>query len=494
MSDKEENLPGHRDARTARRNKRREKKAALSAETASKKAGAEVENMAEPNTSEAEKDPKPEDPSLEGTASRSKEEPEMSGAEEKKAAFSQTAKAPQRRPAYKAAERDSSVRGDSRGRGRGKFSIGLMVLVLIIVLVAIGNAYYSWFLVEREREARQALSEKLIAQLDAQIDAQVEARISSQIDKQLSGTGEPLRQDITGLKREVDEHTEALKMIQRETSALESALRVLRTATEEGPQSGSWDIAEVAYLMRIASERLQLEQDVNTALVALQTADRILEKAEDPALAPVRSKLTEEIDALKAVPVPDISGMASSLASLIEQVEELELKKSTPEESVVVAEAETETKATEQVPQVPEEDSSTATAKVKEFLQVIWGDFKQMVTVRQRGEGESAAPVLSPKEHYFLYQNLRLKLESARLSLLRKSEEGFQHSLQLAQQWLQTYFQGPKAEAMKNSLARLAQIPISPDLPDISGSLKALDRVLQHTTAQTAGNNEGGKA
>lgn len=490
MSDKEGNLPGHRDARTARRNKRREKKAALSAETASKKAGAEVENMAEPNTSEAEKDPKPEDPSLEDTASRPKEEPEISGAEERKAAFSQTAKAPRRRLAYKAAERDSSVRGDSRGRG--KSSIGLMVLVLIIVLVAIGNAYYSRFLVEREREARQALSEKLIAQLDTRM----EARISSQIDKQLSGTGEPLRQDITGLKGEVNEHTEALDTIRVEMSALESALRALRTDTEEGPQSGSWDVAEVAYLMRIANERLELEQDVNTALVALQTADRILEKAADPALASVRSKLADEISALKAIPVPDISGMASSLASLIEQVEELELKKSTPEELAVVAEteAEMETKATEQAPQSPEEDSSAATAKVKEFLQVIWGDFKQMVTVRQRGKEEGGEPVLSPKEHYFLYQNLRLELESARLSLLRKSEKGFRHSLQLAQQWLQTYFQGPKAEAMKNSLARLARIPISPDLPDISGSLKALDRVLQHTTAQTAGNKEGGKA
>lgn len=486
MSDKEENLPGQQGARTARRNKRKEKKAALSAEMASKKAGAEVENMAEPNTSEAEKDPKPEDPSLEDTASRPKEEPETSGAEERKAASSQTAKAPQRRSAYKAAERDSSVRGNSRGRG--KSSIWLVVLVLILVLVAMGNAYYSWFLVEREREARQALSEKLVAQLDTQM----EARISSQIDKQLSGGEEPLRQDITGLKVEVDEHTEALKMIQREMSALESALRVLRTATEEGPQSGSWDIAEVAYLMRIASERLQLEQDVNTALVALQTASRILEKAENPAVTPVRSKLAEEIDALKAVPVPDISGMALSLAGLIEQVEELKLKESAPEESAAVAEAGTET--TEQVPQTPEEDSSTATAKVKEFLQVIWGDFKQMVTIRQRSEEESSEPVLSPKEHYFLYQNLRLKLESARLSLLRKSEEGFRHSLQLAQQWLQTYFQGPKAEAMKNSLARLAQIPISPDLPDISGSLKALDRVLQHTKAQAAGNNEGGKA
>lgn len=486
MSDKEEDLPGHRDARAARRNKRREKKAALSAEMVSKKAGAEVENMAEPNTSEAEKDPKPEDPSLKDTASKPKEEPETSGAEERKAAFSQTAKAPQRRPAYKVAGRDSSFRGDSRGRG--KSSIGLVVLVLIIVLVAIGNAYYSRFLVEREREARQVLSEKLIAQLDTQI----EARINSQIDKQLSGTEEPLRQGITGLKREVDEHTDALKMIQREMSTLESTLRVLRTETEEGPQSGNWDIAEVAYLMRIANERLQLERDVNTALVALQAADRILEKAADPALTPVRSELAEEINALKAVPVPDISDMTLSLASLIEQVEELELKKSTPEESAVVAE--TETKAAEQVPQAPEEDSSTATAKVKEFLQVIWNDFKQMVTIKQQAEGESGAPVLSPKERYFLYQNLRLELESARLSLLRKSEESFRHSLQLAQQWLQTYFQGPKAEAMKNSLARLAQIPISPDLPDISGSLKALDRVLQHARAQAAGNNKGGKA
>lgn len=427
----------------------------------------------------------PEDPTPENTAKNpttKPDAPKKDGAEARKADFSQTAKAPQTRPVYKTAERGVSSGSDSRSRGRS--SVWFVALLLIIVLVAIGNAYYSHFLIEGEREARQASSEKL--------DAQVESHINS-LGEQLAGGKEPLRQGVADLEKEVSDHSAALKLIQQEMSALESSFRILRTETEKGPQPGNWDIAEVAYLMRIANQRLQLEQDVGTALVALQIADQILEKVADPALTPVRSELAEEINALKAVPAPDISGMTLSLASLIEQVKALELKKSALDESAAAAETETEVKATEQA---PEEAPATTIAKAKEFLHVIWDDFKQLVTIRQRGEGESGAPgpVLSPKERYFLYQNLRLELESARLSLLQKSQESFQQSLQLAHQWLETYFQGSKAAAMMDSLAKLAHTPISPELPDISGSLKALDRVLGHARAQAAGDNEGGKA
>ncbi|QBQ53810.1 uroporphyrinogen-III C-methyltransferase [Nitrosococcus wardiae] len=538
MSDKGENLPGRRRAKGAHRSKRKQKEAASSVETTFNEVNTEVTEEANAKAQEAEKpDAKttvskaesttesPEEkeasfseidhnqPAFEapgGTMSNSPDQPSPEAVSKKPEEMGQEAKTLEsEQPASEgvaamsqaepAAEASPAEGGGSKpvseppkeevppARGRGKYMVGFMILAIALILVAVGDAYYARSLAEKEREAREALSKKLAAQLDTQVDS----RVASQVDERLAGREEPLQQEVTSLKGEVEGNADELEIIQKEMAALESALRILRSEIEQGPQPGNWDIAEAAYLMRIANERLQLERDVSTALVALQTADQILREIADPALTPVRAKLAEEISSLKAVPVPDIDGMALSLTSLIDRVKELELKETVIEEPTPTPKVE------EQAPeQPPESEGNTYIEKAKEFLQVIWSDLKHLVVVRRRGEGEGGGgiPILPPEERYFLYQNLRLELESARLSLLQKNEDSFRQSLQLAQSWLQTYFQGPEAKVMEDALVELEQTAIKPTLPDISGALKALERVREHIGPQAARGSEGGEA
>ncbi|ADE16944.1 protein of unknown function DUF513 hemX [Nitrosococcus halophilus Nc 4] len=536
--DKEENLPGRRRAKGAHRSKKKQKKAGSSAETTFNEVNSAVTGEANAKAPEPERpETQPTAPKAEstvespeekgvfssetesnqpafvapgGTMGNSSDKPSPEAASEE-SDFQKTKEAEQESKTLEpeqpmsegvaagAAAEASPAEGEdgkpafkpskapaSDGRGRGRSMAGFMILAVALILVAAGDAYYARSLAEKEREAREALSKKLTEQLDSQVDS----RVASQVDERLAGREEPLQQAVSSLKGELEGNANELEMIQKEMAALESALRILRTEIEQGPQPGNWDIAEAAYLMRIANERLQLERDVNTALVALQTADQILREVADPALTPVRAKLAEEISSLKAVPVPDIDGMALSLTSLIDRVEELELKETVLEEPTSTPKVEEQ--ASEQA---PEAEGNTYIAKAREFLQVIWSDLKNLVVVRRRGEGEGGGiPILPPEERYFLYQNLRLELESARLSLLQKNEGSFRQSLQLAQSWLQTYFQGPEAKVMEDTLVELEQTAIKPALPEISGSLKALERVQEHIGPQAAGGGEGGKA
>ncbi len=89
------------------------------------------------------------------------------------------------------------------------------------------------------------------------------------------------------------------------------------------------------------------------------------------------------------------------------------------------------------------------------------------------------AAVLAPEQRYFLYQNLRLQLESARLALLNPDTDSFQHSLKTAITWLEHYFTGDERDAMLETLNSLAEQNIDVSIPDISGSLNWLEEYQQ---------------
>jgi uroporphyrin-3 C-methyltransferase len=458
------------------------------------------------------KSPEPEKPKAETATTIPHAESRVDSSAKKDTSSRETPQTRRTKPVF-----DPPPRGTPPPPGRGKFFVWFAALAIALILVAVGEAYYAYSLAKKEQAARETLSKKLAEQLDTQINSrvvsQVEEHLSqregplrqtvtnlndeidnlkNELDKYAGGLKRegPLRQTVTNLKNEFDKYAGGLKMVQKEVAALESSLRTLRTETKGNPNAEVWDIAEATYLLRIAYERLRLEQDIGTALVALQLADRVLHKATDPALTPVRSKLAEEINSLKTVPIPDIDGMALSLSSLIERVKELEVKETVLEKEPIPAAA-----SKGQTPdQAPETKDDAYVAKAKEFLHVIWEDFENLIVVKHRDKGEGGIPILLPKERYFLYQNLRFELEAARLSLLRKNQDSFQQSLKQAQSWLQNYFQGPEAKAMKDTLAKLERTVIEPPLPNISESLRILNRVRENMGPQAARDEKGGRA
>ena len=73
-----------------------------------------------------------------------------------------------------------------------------------------------------------------------------------------------------------------------------------------------------------------------------------------------------------------------------------------------------------------------------------------------------------------MYQNLRLKLETARFALLSGKQSIYDSSLQTSIDWLQRYFVGEQRDALLASLKTMQAEQIDVTLPDISGSLRWL--------------------
>jgi len=106
-----------------------------------------------------------------------------------------------------------------------------------------------------------------------------------------------------------------------------------------------------------------------------------------------------------------------------------------------------------------------------------WEDIKQLVRIRRVQQPEP--PLLTPEQTWFLRENLRLRLLSARLSLLARDQVSFREDLRAAQDWLARYFDvnaRPVAGAL-STLRQAGAAELAIELPDLAASLEALRAV-----------------
>ena len=227
-------------------------------------------------------------------------------------------------------------------------------------------------------------------------------------------------------------------------------------------RDAGWQLMEIKYLLMTASYRLVLERDVSTALAALRIVDTKLRAIPDPNLIPLREQLVADMNRLKATAAPDFTGLALLLSDLAGRVEQFPLKtgKTNP---ATTAPVEVEGPATE--------------TGWQRLSRVIWRELKTLVVISR---SDKKAAVLLPEEQYFLYQNLRLQLESARLAVLLKDGDHFQESVNTCKDWLHDHFDTSdnRVRAALASLTDLAAIDLDETIPSIDRSLQALENYL----------------
>ena len=218
-----------------------------------------------------------------------------------------------------------------------------------------------------------------------------------------------------------------------------------------------WAMAEVEFLLQTANQRVLLVRDTEGAKIILGLADEKLKELADPKLYYLRSLLSDDQLALASVTKVDIDGFAVRLQSILNQVDSLQVLMApvTSREEV-------------------ESQESSKPENWGEAMAAAWNSVRSLVTIRHQEDG--AAAVLAPKERYFLYQNLHLKLETARTALLGGQEETYHDSLTSAEHWLGQYFIGEGRDAVMSSVRELNTVKITVVIPDISASLAWLQK------------------
>ena len=126
----------------------------------------------------------------------------------------------------------------------------------------------------------------------------------------------------------------------------------------------------------------------------------------------------------------------------------------------------------------------------KKIPRLLWQEIKSLVVIKRAGEAKQA--LLLPGEEYFLSQNLRLELESARLSVLRADSGNLRASIVLIQSWLRQYFDTNDSAVINvmETLDQMQAIELQPALPDISSSVESLRAYLRGAASEAVSAEE----
>ena len=331
-------------------------------------------------------------------------------------------------------------------RENSKIGLAVVFIILIILMVVVGVGGYQLWL------QQQQIEDTVIQKVDENSSA-----LTTQVEQLKQELSNHLNSRLKNSNQQLETVTSTLEKLQKENRLLWQSLREMEQ--KNGDDKRPWQLAEAAYLMRLANHRLQLERDISGAKIGLESADLILKQVADPALLPVREQLARELTQLKMVDEIDLEGLSAQLIGLAEGARNLPIK------GIELVEL--------QGIERPESTSSTE-GGWQAVAARVWGEVRSLIIITHNDK--LVAPLIPADQQSYLYHNVELQLETARMALFKGEQQSWLSSLGYAHNWLYDYFDH-EMPSVKNSIElirQLEKVNISPELPDISASLRAL--------------------
>ncbi len=255
---------------------------------------------------------------------------------------------------------------------------------------------------------------------------------------------------VRDLTSQINQLQAAVNVSQSQQQALQALYRNMAESRDE------WTLADIAQVIQIANQQLRINGNVNAAIIALQSADARLQALNRPQFSALHHALGSDIDHLQALPRIDTVGLTDTLdklmldADTLPLIDEHEIVRTTPQT-------------------VPKPTGIT-----QRFTLELWQELQGLVQVRRLDTPDTA--LLLPEQSYFLRQNLKLRLLTARIALFAHDEQSYQHDLRAAESWLRRYFnvRDERTQAALSSLNDLMRAPVSLHMPSLEASLQAL--------------------
>ena len=326
----------------------------------------------------------------------------------------------------------------------------IKTLLVVLLIGALGVAgWIGWTEWQTQLESRAGISESLQQDLAATESKLVEQQ---QLNRQ---TIQQQSQFIGQLESQLKDQIYSMNL--RLNSQAERILQ-LGTASR-----GDWLLSEAAYLIRLANQRLQVERSTENPLAILENVDTIFVQLNDPELLPVRRALAEYIAALRMAGKVDREGIYLELEAISKAIKQLSIIEPAP---------------ASQTPEIV--DAATDTEQTRSLLdsfQRFSQKLGQLIVVQKRQQ--PIEPLLTSNEQSIIQNNIFLLVEQAQSALLREEQVIYRASLEKSAALLVRYFQlNSQSQALIERLNTLSERQIIQGLPDISGSIAAVQTML----------------
>jgi len=338
-----------------------------------------------------------------------------------------------------------------------------VAVIVLAVLLAL-----QWWSSHREISS---LRKEVAKRMQGSDTANTETRV---VAKSLQETTQELQAKVSVLENKQAE-------AQSQQLALEQLYQDLFKKRED------WALSEIEQMLSTASEQLQLAGNVQGALIALQAADSRLAHAEAPQFVSVRRAIGHDIERLKALPSVDITGITLRLDSVIGQVDGLPLlsdeQPATPADEpknlpapAPAKKTKGHGKAAKPVEQTPPPPTWADIAKARwdSWSSEMWAEVRQLIRIRKVDTPD--ALLLSPTQSYYVRENLKLRLLSARLALLSRNDAAFRSDLIVAQDTIERYFdtRARQTQTVQKLLKQIQSANLTVEMPTLSESLNAV--------------------
>ncbi len=280
---------------------------------------------------------------------------------------------------------------------------------------------------------------------------------SQQVASRISTLESSLKTLGTDLKNNQQQQQQMLERQAAETQSIKKSMTRLFVRVENTQQT--WSVEEVNQLLQLAVDQLALAGNIDGALTALSIADRRIADGGDPELQPVRKQIARDIASLQQIDRIDLAGTLNRLRAVEQAIDQLPMDN----QAAIIAKPE----------------SAISSNEPASIWQQLVQDMSSLVRIRRIDQPET--PLLPPEQNYFLRENIKALLMSARLALLQNDTLIYRSSLQQAQKWLNKYFDNSsqKTQWILTELENLTAIDPAPPLPDISDSLSSLQAITE---------------
>ncbi|MDO6748378.1 uroporphyrinogen-III C-methyltransferase [Gilvimarinus sp. 1_MG-2023] len=328
--------------------------------------------------------------------------------------------------------------------------LALLCLFLLIATAGVGG-WYGWQLWLQVQNLEQQVDNRPVQDAHEPFDPAPLERQLAELHERYLALENPAQE-----MQEEQAQRRAMAQLGRQLASLES-----RLAAISGTTRNDWKLAEAAFLLRMANQKVLLEHNSVEALAMTRAADAILQAQDDPGLFAVRQVLSDEVVQLQLADTVDKEGIYLRLQAAIDQVGALPVLQAYQRQSSNIVQAGS----------APQADD--AWGKVKNSVANAWRTLGSLIRVTRHDV--NVAPLMAPEQAYFLRQNLRLMLEQAQTALLRESQPVYQQSLQESIAWLQTYFElSDAARVMAEELTALSDMAVQVELPDVDRAQRLL--------------------
>ena len=309
----------------------------------------------------------------------------------------------------------------------------LALVALLIAALALAAAAWSWSdSRERIRDLKTELGRRLAETGKEASEARLLARNADDAMRQV---GEKVA------------HIESqMATSQQQQLSLEALYKDLSQGRDQ------WALAEIEQVLLTAAQQLQLAGNVKAAIIALEGADTRLQRLNKPQFTALRRAIATDLANLRAVPSLDEVGASARIEALVARLASWPLASAQGSEAA----------------------PAPRTSAASNLRQELWAELKRLAQIR-RIDGNEAV-LLPPGQVYFLRENLRLRLLSARLALLSQDQVAFRSDLNAVSDILNRYFNTRDAgvAAALKEVKRLSSLQIAQKLPGIDASLAAL--------------------